>query len=105
MSDLSPGSTSSKPEPTPAPKPELLFASEPKLLFASEPKLLFAPEPEPTIACAAMFLEPGSPEVEESAMVFSPERRCDAKERRERPPRRYDKKDELGRSEIECEIV
>jgi hypothetical protein len=33
------------------------------------------------------------PEAEESVMVFSPERRFDAKERRERPPRRYDKSD------------
>jgi hypothetical protein len=30
-------------------------------------------------------------EVEEPALCFSPERRFDAKERRERPPRRYDK--------------
>ena len=35
--------------------------------------------------------EPRLMEVEEPALCFSPERRFDAKERRERPPRRYDK--------------
>ena len=34
-----------------------------------------------------------APIEQESVMVFSPERRFDAKERRERPPRRYDKSD------------
>ena len=58
-------------------------------LSASAPELLFAPEPEP--ASGAMSSGPCLLEAEESAMIFSPERRFDAKERRERPPRRYDK--------------
>ena len=37
--------------------------------------------------------------VEEPAMCYSPERRFDAKERRERPPRRYDKGNEPGQGE------
>ena len=37
--------------------------------------------------------------VEEPAMCYSPERRFDAKERRERPPRRYDKGNETGQGE------
>ena len=35
--------------------------------------------------------KPCLPEDEEPAMCHSPERRFDEKERRERPPRRYDK--------------
>ena len=70
-------------------------------LSAFAPELLFAPEQEPVLASGAMFAGPCVLEAEESAMVFSPERRFDAKERRERPPRRYDKSN--GKSQVKRE--
>jgi hypothetical protein len=76
--------------PVSASEPEPALASVPEL-SASAPELLFAPEPEPALASGAISAGPCVLEAEESAMVFSPERRFDAKERRERPPRRYDK--------------
>ena len=39
-------------------------------------------------------------EDEEPDMCFSPERRFDAKDRRERPPRRYDKHNEQGQVKL-----
>ena len=67
-----------------------LLVSEPEPGPDQEP----APEPEPSFVGGAMPPELAEwclQEPEVSATSFSPERRFDLKERRERPPRRYDK--------------
>ena len=68
---------------------EQLLVPEPE----PEPDQERAPEPESSLAYGAMPLELAEwclQEPEVSATSFSPERRFDLKERRERPPRHYD---------------
>ena len=49
--------------------------------------------------------EPCLMEVEEPDACFSPERRFDEKERRERPPRRYDKTAKVARAQPSIGLV
>ena len=60
-------------------------ALEPEPKSESESAIACCVRPEPAPACGVELVRP----------CYSPERRFDAKERRERPPRRYDKVEKI----------